>query len=99
MVYQALDLAGIEGADHWSDVGVMRYRSRRDIMEIAANPIFDDKHDFKMAALDKTIAVPVKTSLNPGDLRFILFLVLFFLVVVVDALVFRRGKSGASAET
>ena len=97
VVYRAMDLAGIEGADHWSDVGVMRYRSRRDIMEIAVNPIFNDRHEFKMAALAKTIAVPVEPVLYPGELRFVSFLALFFLVVIVDALAYRRRKPGRQA--
>ena len=93
VVFRALDLAGIDGAEHWTTVGVMRYRSRRDIVEIAVNPIFGDKHDFKMAALEKTIAVPVEPQLHFGDLRLVFFFGLFFLVVVVDALIYRRRGS------
>ena len=92
VVYGAMDLVGIEGAESWSGVGIMRYRSRRDLMEIALNPVFDDKHNFKVAALEKTIAVPVEPQLYLGDLRLILFLVLFFLVAVADALLFRRRR-------
>ena len=90
VVLGAMDLVGIEGAESWSGVGIMRYRSRRDLMEIALNPTFDGKHAFKVAALEKTIAVPVEPQLYLGDLRLILFLGLFFLVAVADALMFRR---------
>ena len=76
-------------------MGVMRYRSRRDIMEIAVNPIFSVKHDVKLAALEKTIAVPVEPQLHLGDLRLIFFLGLFFLVAVADALIFRRVPRAA----
>ena len=31
----ALDLQGIQGASHWEQAGLVRYRSRRDILEIA----------------------------------------------------------------
>ena len=96
VVFRALDLAGIEGGEHWSDVGVIRYRSRRDIMEIALNPVFNGKHGFKIAALEKTIAVPVEPQMNLGDLRLISFFGLFFLVVVADALVYRRRTRPAA---
>ena len=90
VVFHAMDLAGIEGAASWSDFAIMRYRSRRDLMEIALNPIFDEKHHFKMAALDKTIAVPVEPQLYLSDLRLMLFLLLFGLTAIADALMFRR---------
>jgi len=90
VVYRAVDLVGIEDAEDWSSVGVMRYRSRRDLMEIAFNPIFAGKHEFKIAALEKTIAVPIEPTLHFGDLRTVLFFVFFFLVVIGDALIYRR---------
>ena len=89
-VFRALDLVGIDGAEKWSTVGIVRYRSRRDLLDIALNPIFDGKHEFKIAALEKTIAVPVEPELYLGDLRLIAFFNLFFLVVIADALMFRR---------
>lgn len=92
VVFRAMDLEGIEGAEQWSSVGVMRYRSRRDLLEIALNPIFDDKHGFKVAALQKTIAVPMKPALYLGDLRLLTFFGLFFLVFIADVLIFRHEK-------
>ena len=95
VVHGALDLVGIDGAEQWSTVGIMRYRSRRDLLEIAFNPVFDSKHEFKIAALEKTVAVPVEPFLNFGDLRTVTFLVLFFLITVADALIFRgRTRPG-----
>ena len=93
VVFRAMDLVGIEGAESWSGAGIMRYRSRRDLLEIALNPVFDGKHGFKMVALEKTIAVPVEPEIYNGDLRLILFLGLFFVVTVADALIFRRRRS------
>ena len=93
VVFQAMDLVGIEGAESWEQFAIMRYRSRRDLLEIATNPIFDDKHEFKIAALDKTIAVPVEPQLYFSDPRLILFLALFFLMAVVDALIYRLRRS------
>ena len=92
VVFPAMDLVGIEGAESWDSFAIMRYRSRRDLMEIALNPIFDEKHHFKIAALDKTIAVPVEPQIYLSDPRLLLFLILFFLVAVADALIFRRDN-------
>ena len=89
-LFQAMDLAGIEGAEDWGSVGLVRYRSRRDIMEIALDPVFAGKHRFKVAALDKTIAVPVAPDLYLSDLRLLLLLVLLSLVGLADALWRRR---------
>ena len=92
-VFQAMDLAGIEGAEVWGSVGVVRYRSRRDIMEIALDPVFAGKHEFKVAALEKTIAVPMSPDLYLSDLRLLLLLVLLSLVGLADALWRRRPSA------
>ena len=44
----ALDLWGLEGAERWSEAGLIRYRSRRDMMQIALNPEFTGRHEFKL---------------------------------------------------
>ena len=48
-------------------------------MEIATHPDMFGKHQFKIAALEKTIAYPVETQLYLSDPRFILGLI--FLVL------------------
>jgi hypothetical protein len=80
VVGTALDLAGIDGAESWTRVALMRYRSRRDMLEIATNPAFGDRHDYKLAAMDKTIAIPVETQLYLSDPRALLALVLLMSV-------------------
>lgn len=92
VVHGAMDLAGIDGAEQWSSVGIVRYRSRRDLIEIAFNPEFDDRHVFKLAALAKTIAVPVEPTVYLGDARLLLFLVLLGAAGVADALRPRRWR-------
>ncbi len=85
-VYPAMDLVGIEGAEIWDQGALFRYRSRRSFLEIVTNPAFGGKHHFKTAALDKTIAYPIETSLYLGDLRLLLGLVLLALTALIDAL-------------
>ena len=71
----ALDLWGIDGAENWSQAAFMRYRSRRDMMEIAGNPDFQGPHEFKIAAMAKTVAFPADPWLSAGDPRLLLALI------------------------
>ncbi|MDE0886272.1 MAG: hypothetical protein OSB70_12150 [Myxococcota bacterium] len=75
----ALDIWGIEGASQWTTAGLMRYRSRRDMLEIAGNPDFRGPHEFKIAAMNKTIAFPADPWFQAGDLRLLLALFLIIL--------------------
>ena len=53
------------------------------LLEIGLNPIFDERHLYKIEALEKTIAIPVETPLL-NDLRLILFFLLLTLGLVID---------------
>ena len=57
----ALDIWGIEGGDNWDQGLLVRYRSRRDIMEMIEKLTTSgsDIHSFKVAAVEKTIAFPL----------------------------------------
>ena len=70
-VYQSMDLVGIEGAETWDQAALMRYKSRRTMMEIVTNPDMMDRHEFKIAALQKTIAYPVEPFGFYSDMRVI----------------------------
>lgn len=75
----ALDLWGIDGAERWSQAAFMRYRSRRDLAAIATNPDILGPHEYKLAAMTKTIAFPIDPWFHMGDPR--LLLALLFLVL------------------
>jgi hypothetical protein len=64
-------------------VAIFRYRSRRDLFEIGMNPVFEERHEYKVEALDKTIAIPVETPFIT-DLRFILFVFLLFVGFLIE---------------
>ena len=90
----AIDLVGMEEiskAEDWTAGLFMRYRSRRSLMEIITIPETLGRHEFKIAALDKTIAYPVEASLNLGDPRWLLGLILVALASVLDR-VFVRSQ-------
>ncbi len=82
-------IEGIEGAEFWSTGALMRYRSRRDLLEIAMNPSFAQRHVFKLAALEKTIALPVENVFYYADPRLLLALILITLASVLDRLLWR----------
>lgn len=92
--FSAIDVVGIENARVWDMAALMRYRSRRSLMEIVANAEQKDSHRFKVAALDKTIAFPIEPQLYLADLRLILGLLLLAVTALLDSwLVSRVRKS------
>jgi hypothetical protein len=96
-VFEALDIVGIDGAQQWSRAALMRYRSRRDVLDIATNPAFRGRHEFKMAALEKTIAFPVETQIYLSDLRFLVGLGLLSIVALVDIAIYGRRRDRAGS--
>ena len=69
-----MDLMNADGMERWTSGAGMRYRSRRDLLEISTNPAFSGRHDFKIAAMAKTIAFPIDPWFQLGDPRLILAL-------------------------
>ncbi len=67
----ALDVWGIDDAEHWTMVGLVRYRSRRDMIEIATAPAFRDAYQFKTQSIEKTIAIPSEPFLQLGNPRWL----------------------------
>jgi hypothetical protein len=55
-----------------------------------SNPAIVDKHAYKLAALDKTIAYPIETSIYFGDLRLLVGLILLSITALLDIALFRR---------
>ena len=94
----ALDLWGIDGASEWTTGGLVRYRSRRDLLEQA---IFISQleghniHDFKIAAIEKTIAYPLDPWFQLGDPRLVLALV--FLVIGLSVQLAAANARAAAA--
>ena len=49
----------------WHGAGLIRYRSRRDIIELSlASAKFQDLHKYKVAALKQTVAIPTQTQMG-----------------------------------
>ena len=86
----AMDLMNAPGMQKWTRGAAMRYRSRRDLLEIAINPEFGGSHDFKIAAMAKTIAFPIDPWWHLGDPRLLLALLLGFLASTLSWLSTRK---------
>ena len=89
----AMDIVNAEGMEVWDSAALFRYRTRRDMLEIASNPAFDERHDYKFAALDKTIAYPTEATLYYADPRVMLFLILGLITALLDIVLFGRRKA------
>ncbi len=81
----ALDHIGAEETKEWDRTAIMRYRSIRDMLEIANNEIFSERHEYKINALIKTIAIPVRAPIFL-DFRIIIFFFLLTLTLLIDKL-------------
>jgi hypothetical protein len=60
----------------WSAAGLIRYRSRRDMLECVLLPQFQDNHPFKQQALQKTFAYPTEVMLVASSPRWMVALAL-----------------------
>ena len=59
-----IDSWGSHADENWHVTAMMRYRSRRDAIELVANPKFADIHVFKTSAMEKTINFPVQMNMS-----------------------------------
>lgn len=91
-IFEAMDVAGIDGAERWDQAALMRYRSRRDMLHIASDPAFAERHDYKLAALEKTVAWPVAPMLYSGDLRVWAALVLVLWALLVEVVLAHAAR-------
>ena len=83
----SVDVIGIENAEEWTICGINRFRSRRDLMEILITPQFHEKHEFKFAALNKSIAYPVDPWFQLGGFSLTVGLVMALLAALLHILV------------
>tara|TARA_B110000503_G_C7080023_1_gene384750 strand:- start:69 stop:662 length:594 start_codon:yes stop_codon:yes gene_type:complete len=60
-----------DDADKWSAAGLIRYRSRRDLLEMLPSTIGSEHHGLKLAALEKTFAFPASPWFMFGGPRII----------------------------
>lgn len=61
-------------------------------MEIISNPDMNSRHAFKLAALNKTVAYPIETTLYLGDPRLLLGVILLAITALLDIALFGRQR-------
>ena len=59
-----IDSWNVEPDPGWSFMGYMRYRSRRDLIELVTAPEFFAAHSFKQAAMTHTFSFPTQTMVS-----------------------------------
>ena len=92
-VSSALSMMGIDDDSmrQWTSVGIVRYRSRRDVIDMVCEPEFSKHHNFKGEALIKTIAYPVEAQLVI-DVRVLLGLLVLAIPTVVQLVASITGR-------
>lgn len=90
---RAIDLWGLEGAENWDQGALIRYRSRRDLLEIFEEITADESgiHAFKVAAMEKTIAFPLDPWYQLGDLRLVLAMLFLIIALLLQLRCNRQG--------
>ena len=82
---------GVEADPGWSFVGMVRYRSRRDMAELAAHPSFGPIHAYKLVAMTHTLAFPATPGMAFFGPRVWLALLLGLVAAIVHILFGARG--------
>lgn len=59
-----VDAWNVEGDPGWSIFGLMRYRSRRDLMRMVADPRFAEHHAYKALGIPVTFSFPSQRELS-----------------------------------
>lgn len=89
-IYRGRIAGKVQGAlqDHqWDDAALMRYRSRRDLMEIITNEGFARDVGQKGVAVEYTDAYPATPKILLGSPRVLAFLVLLAIALFFAALI------------
>ncbi len=69
-------------AGFWHSAALVRYRSRRDLMEMIPATLGSEHHGMKLAALDKTLSIPASPWFMLGGPKVLMPLVLILLAVL-----------------
>ncbi len=89
-----LELWGVQPDADWAVFGLVRYRSRRDMMDVISKPEFDKIHPFKFAAIEATRAFPVSPAvltLGPKLVAGLFVLIIALLAQLISGYLVRRA--------
>ncbi len=89
-VFDAVERWGVTNADEWTSGAIVRYRSMRVMMKMSTDSSFKQFHDYKVAAMEKTIAFPTTAVLNLGSLAVYVAFLLLVLGLIVQLIINNR---------
>jgi len=73
--------------DNWDVAALMRYRSRRDLLEMLHETVGSEHHGWKLAALEKTIAFPSTSWFILGGPRVVVALAIALLAALAHIVI------------
>jgi hypothetical protein len=82
---------GVEPDPDWTFGAAVRYRCRRDMIELVLDPAFADMHVFKEAAMARTFAFPIAPGFLTFGPRVVLGLLLSLVAATAHILVIAGG--------
>lgn len=89
-LYDSLEVWGIENAEEWTSAALMRYKSRRVMMEMSTDSAFDEFHDSKIAAIEKTVVFPVSSDIHLFDPAIIVGAALIIIGLISQLIIYRK---------
>lgn len=72
--------------DNWKAAGMVRYRSRRDLMEVLPNTFGSEHHALKLEALQRTFAYPAAPWMISGGPKIVVPLVIALIATLLHLL-------------
>jgi hypothetical protein len=84
--------------EEWDAIFVIRYRSRRDLLEIVTTEAFQNAWGHKLATVEKTVVIPSSPILPGISLKWIFGLLLLVIGWVGHKLIQRRRKKTQGTE-
>ena len=79
-----VELLNCEHNNDWPAVGMIRYRSRRDLMEILPGTVGSAHHNLKLDSLEKTVAYPASDWFMFGGPRVVVALLLALVACIAQ---------------
>ena len=86
----APEVWGIENAREWTTGSLVRYKSRRVMLELSTNPEFKKYHDGKVAGIEKTFAFPVRADIHLVNLSLFVGMVLMVVGLTISLFVMKN---------
>ncbi|MGD9327344.1 MAG: hypothetical protein PVH48_00180 [Cyclobacteriaceae bacterium] len=78
---------GVDYEGEWSRAVIVRYRNIRTLLEMATKPEFNEKLDYKKAALERTIAYPTEARFTTGNLSLLVFFIFSTVALVLQLII------------